>query len=164
MGFDGNDILEREKRIVDQKLKQEAVEEKKRRENLPWWFVALTFGFIALFIFYKIGLNEPVSSRAKETSTVSNGEQFISEQEFGNKWPFTIPSGTLSCLSNNINGYEKQFVAISYNGKTWAVNGSARGRDSYRPLEEIWKDNPDTPGAKFSMGEVIQKGLKLCGK
>lgn len=159
MGFDGDEIIEREKRRAAQKLKQEADAEKRRKNSVPWWQVALVFVGMALFIFYKIG--DENSGTTKATIETGSGH-YVSEQEYGAAWPFTIPSGTLNCTSKDVQGYQKQYVSITHNGKTWAVNGSARGNDDYRPLDEIWKNNPEDQNAKVPPSEIIQRGLKLC--
>jgi hypothetical protein len=85
-----------------------------------------------------------------------------SRTEYGDKWPYTIPEGTLNCEIRMAGGYKKQDVTISYNGKTYAINGSARSSGKYRPLEEIWRDDPRFAGSKIPDPGIIQKGLALC--
>lgn len=81
MGFDGNEILEHEKQMIARKLKQEANEEKKRRGYLPGWFVALAFGFIALFIYAQID-----SGGGTNKSAIAPGQHNITkEHHFGCK-------------------------------------------------------------------------------
>ncbi|MDQ3802462.1 MAG: YebY family protein [Acidobacteriota bacterium] len=53
-------------------------------------------------------------------------------------------------------------VIFTADGRTYAVNGIARGTKKYREVEEIWLDNPSIPGAKRDIGPIIERGLKLC--
>jgi hypothetical protein len=86
----------------------------------------------------------------------------VSRAEYGDKWPYTIPEGTLNCEVRMVSGYKKQDITISYNGKVYAINGSARSSRKYSPLEEIWKEGPRFPGSKIPDPGIIQKGLALC--
>ncbi len=89
----------------------------------------------------------------------------IHQKEFGDKWPFTVPSGTLECRE----GVEVVFVV---NGKTYAVNGAASGSRQYHDLIEIWKDDPelsilfknrpDLPKPKLSINAILDRGVALC--
>lgn len=126
--------------------------------------ILIFFGTCLLILFAISILSEKesdINDQKKQTSTADN---FISSEEYGNDWPFTIPSGTLNCVSNNVQGYQKYYVSISNDGNTWAVNGSARGKDTYRPIEEIWRNNPDSPGSKISANNIIKRGQALCNK
>ncbi len=121
-------------------------------------------GLMANFADYMHGRSrlQERNNASTNSNTDSNTGKYISAEEYGTDWPFTIQSGTLNCISNNIQGYKKHYVSISQNGNTWAVNGSAMGVGTYRPLEEIWKNNPDSPGAKIPVGDIIKRGLALC--
>lgn len=79
----------------------------------------------------------------------------VTKPEYGDKWPFTIPEGTIYCL-----GYKE--VVIKYEEKFYAVNGSAMGGNKYHPLTEIWRDNPQYPGGKIPPTGIIKRGLDLC--
>jgi hypothetical protein len=101
-------------------------------------------------------------TRAAESSktepALSPSEEKITKQEFGDKWPFTVGEGVLSCRGANGTGQ----VLFTANSKTYAVNGLARGTKMYASADEIWADNPFGPGPKKDIGPVIERGLKLC--
>lgn len=86
----------------------------------------------------------------------------ISRNEYGDNWPYTIPEGILNCEVRMAGGYKKLDVTLTYNGETYAINGSARGSAKYRPLEEIWKDDPRYPGSKVPDPGIVQRGTALC--
>ena len=89
------------------------------------------------------------------------GSIMITESEFGERWPFTISRGTLSCTPSGKFG----IVTFTANGKTYAVNGIAKGhakQNGWREIDEIWKVNPSFPGTKINMHPIIEKGLSLC--
>jgi len=86
----------------------------------------------------------------------------ISSQEYGDKWPYTIPDGLLECQTRIVAGYVKNDVTIRYNGRIYAINGSARGNHNFAPLAQIWKDNPAHPGSKIPDPGIIKRGLQLC--
>ena len=90
-------------------------------------------------------------------SVFANGLE-ISETEYGSKWPFTVSKGTLECRGI------KEVVFVN-EGKAYAINGKASSkvkRGIYRSLFEIWKPNPDIPGTKIPVTDVLQQGLRLC--
>ena len=53
-------------------------------------------------------------------------------------------------------------VILVDKGKAYALNGKASGSKKYRDLFEIWKENPEIPGTKIPVGDIISRGLKLC--
>jgi hypothetical protein len=113
---------------------------------------------IFLFIVFSITL---LASNANAKSIT------ISKENFGNSWPFTVSQGELSCSGNS--------VTFKANGKTYAVNGTAKSR-GYAPINEIWKDDEKMikilkesfpgedigPPPKINIGPIIDKGLSLC--
>jgi hypothetical protein len=79
----------------------------------------------------------------------------ISQAEYGDKWPFTVPSERLECVP-----YSK--VVFHAGGVSYAVNGLAMSDNRYREIRPIWKDNPEIPGTKINIGPVLDRGLALC--
>lgn len=73
-------------------------------------------------------------------------------------WPFTVGSGDVECRA----GLEIVFVsgddAYPLNGAA-SANAAARG---YRALEDIWRADPDTPGARISTAPMLRLGLDKC--
>lgn len=110
-------------------------------------------------------------------------EVTISKDQFGDKWPLLVSSGVVKCLTIG-NGS----VVFEAEGKTYAVNGTAKGaakRYGFHPIEDIWLDDPEffemarelaksenkpvneiikAMGAptKINIGPVLDSGLKLC--
>ena len=74
-----------------------------------------------------------------------------------NPWPFTVQSGTLICINDGVT-----FTAPD--GAVYAINGTALTEGKWRDIREsdIWADNPDAPGSKIDISEVIERGLALC--
>jgi len=90
------------------------------------------------------------------------GSAQVSQSDFGSNWPLTVSKGTLSCAPL---GGDLGIVTFSENGKTYAVNGLAKGRakqNGWRAIDEIWKANPSVPGTKINIGPLIDRGLSLC--
>ena len=98
------------------------------------------------------------SESSKTEKSLSPSEVKITKQEFGAKWPLTVDEGILACKGRGGVG-EVIFMA---NGKTYAVNGTAKSAKKYIPIDEIWADNPSVSGLKKDIGPIIERGLKLC--
>ena len=86
-------------------------------------------------------------------------QQFISEDEIGREWPFTVPFGIVSCRGIS----EVYFIAddrTSYPANGKAMSAQPDGPD----IRTIWRDVSPGAGAtgKVSMHPVIQTGLALC--
>jgi hypothetical protein len=81
--------------------------------------------------------------------------------EYGNKWAFTVDNGELDCIPN-VPGERSGDVILKTDQGTYAINGSAMGKGIYKDLEEIWRDDPNNPGAKISVSDVIDSGLDIC--
>lgn len=78
----------------------------------------------------------------------------VSKEEFGGEWPFTVDSGVVDCAGGQ--------AAIFITGeRSYQLNGVARSR-GYAPIDPIWRDNPDIPGIKVSVGNMIDLALKQC--
>ena len=81
----------------------------------------------------------------------------VTREMMKDQWPFSIASGVLVC--------EQESITLTANGKTYAVNGTAKTRGKnlgWRDAREIWQDNVALPGTKVSIGPLIAKGLRLC--
>ena len=112
--------------------------------------------------------HSPVSNKADSTPpatpsppanpTLSANETRITKQEFGDAWPFTVDEGILTCKGSGGLGA----VVFTANGKTYGVNGIARGMKKYDEIDQIWAPHQSIPGAKKDIGQIIQRGLSLC--
>lgn len=135
-------------------------------------FVTLAFVF-ALWLLFVLACNNanpnsgqtPTKNSTPQTKaspktepSLSSSEQKITKQEYGDAWAFTVDEGVLSCKGSNGIGE----VLFTANGKTYAVNGTAKGTKKYPPIDEIWSADPKIAGAKKNIGTFIEKGLKLC--
>lgn len=76
----------------------------------------------------------------------------ISAAEYSREWPFTVDEGVLRC--------EGSSVIFRAEGTDYAVNGTARSE--YPGIEPIWKKDPDVPGTRINIGDVLDRGLELC--
>jgi hypothetical protein len=101
--------------------------------------------------------NQPAPSVAP-VAPVKSGQ--VSEQQLGEQWPLTVPSGRVSCVLNS--GGRESVTFISPDGKEYALNGIAKGPGKFLPIEEIWKPDPTNPPAKKNIGVLIDAGLELC--
>jgi hypothetical protein len=67
-------------------------------------------------------------------------------------WPFTVASGTLACSG--------QAVTFTIAEGTYGLNDAAQRK--HPAPDPIWADDPDNPGSRIPLTEVIGKGLELC--
>lgn len=99
--------------------------------------------------------NTPTEVPPPTNTPLPQNETLITEEAYGDKWPFTVKQGVLSC--ENISE-----VILTVDGVSFAINGTAKSTKKYQPVEKIWADNPAIPGAKKSVGNIIKSGLALC--
>lgn len=88
------------------------------------------------------------------------GPQLISAEDYVDAWPFSVEEMHLSCYPGNA-----VVVADAETGVMYPLNGVASGKASalgLEPLANIWRDDPANPGAKVSIGPLIEQGLQLC--
>lgn len=87
-------------------------------------------------------------------------QDLISAEDYGDAWPFTFEEGYVACHAGNA-----LTVMDAESGRMYPLNGTAKGKAGalgLEPLEPVWRDNPDIPGTKVSVGPVIEQGLGLC--
>lgn len=131
--------------------------------------VQLTFlGFLVIFIYALVVTDGSGNSGSNATapntnstttpntsSTTPSNELRVSAADFGDDWPLTVQSGVLRCGRS-------MAVTFTHGGWEYAINGVARSREGFRPIQEIWQDNPEIPGTKKSIAPLIERGLELC--
>ena len=86
-------------------------------------------------------------------------QRFITADEFGREWPFTVSFGIVSCRGAG------EVYFTTEDRTTYTANGLARSARPNDPhVSAIWKDAPpSTPGGgKVSLHRVTQTGLGLC--
>ena len=91
----------------------------------------------------------------------------VTESEYGKKWPFTVSEGTILCETIPNQRPNIAILTFKVGSKEYALNGLAKARmekRGFKDIVEIWKDDPEIPGAKVSVGPMIARGLKLAEK
>lgn len=112
------------------------------------------------------GLNGRQSSDSKAESATTKPTPSdpraakVTQAEYGDRWPFTVPEGTVRCSGTAGAGA----VTFEAGGRTYAVNGTARTQKTFPDIDPIWRDSPNGLGLKVSIGPIIDKGLSLCPK
>jgi len=97
--------------------------------------------------------------------THAENQQKISKQQFGAKWPLSVPSGIVKCLPIG-----RGAVVFESQEKTYAVNGIAKGvaeKHGFSNIEEIWLDDPEfykvAEEAARVEGIPVEKAIELMG-
>lgn len=86
--------------------------------------------------------------------------KLISAEDFGDAWPFVPEEMHLQCLPG-----KAVVVTDPETGRMYGVNGAANAKArqlGLDPLEQVWAESAAIPGAKVSLGQVIELGIKLC--
>lgn len=101
-------------------------------------------------------------------AVINRHEVRITQGEYGDAWPFTVDSGVLAGNPTDLrlsNGTALAEVTFTAEGKTYYVNGTAKGTGRYAELDDIWARDASAPkelGLKKNMGPIIERGLKLA--
>lgn len=84
----------------------------------------------------------------------------VSQKDFGDAWPFSVEAGELGCYLTPRGARE---VVLKANGRTYALNGTARASDRYEDIQdaEIWMEDPEWPGLKMSLGPLLRLARPL---
>jgi hypothetical protein len=77
----------------------------------------------------------------------------VSRADFGDEWPLTVESGTLSCQAG------RAVVFLAPDGTAYGVNGTAA---NYEDIDPIWADSGVDYAPKKNIGPLIEAGLELC--
>ncbi len=94
------------------------------------------------------------TASAAALTQITPNQLLITQQDYGDNYPFTKEKGILSCKLGE--------VVFTVDGVPYAVNGTAQRTKENQPLENIWADNPAIPGTKKNVGGIISQGLALC--
>lgn len=104
-----------------------------------------------------------VSNTEESSLTLDDNQREIKKDSFSGEWALAVDGGILEC--------EDQAVSFTApDGQVYALNGFGqaysknKGLDwhSITPESEIWLDNPDIPGTKVSISNMLNAGLELC--
>ncbi|OOE76565.1 hypothetical protein BZG25_15545 [Salinivibrio sp. ML198] len=109
--------------------------------------------FIIMPLILIVGCSENQPEKTQVSKPVQSGMS-VSSETFGKEWPFTVNSGVLDCVKGSA-------AIFKVNGKSYQLNGVASSL-GFEPIDKIWKDNPETPGAKINTGPMISLALKQC--
>lgn len=96
-------------------------------------------------------------SAALALSACGNSDMEVSSNSYDGEWPFTVNSGVVKCINDN----GTKLAVFESEGTEYQLNGAAKSR-GYTDISTIWKDNPDIPGTKISVGPMIQLALSQC--
>jgi hypothetical protein len=96
---------------------------------------------------------------AKEQAAPDPGA--LAESDFPKgEWPLTVSEGVVRCEGSAGSG---SVIFRAPDGTDYAVNGTAKTVKQDLPeIEEIWKKDPDVPGARINISPVSDRGLELC--
>lgn len=107
----------------------------------------------------RVALSLAVAFVAIEIPSVHAGTISLSSKEYGDKWPFTVNSVTLSCRNT------AAVLIQTSNGTTYWLNGKASTQFKQLPSwREIAKPDPRySDGKKMTVpNDMIKRGLDLC--
>ena len=97
--------------------------------------------------------------------SVGEGSTKVTQAEYGDRWPFTVPEGVIDCIPRPEGGAGGD-VILAVGEDTYAGNGTARSKVRtrlYKDLAGIWRDQPAGNEGKVPIpDELIQKGLRIC--
>lgn len=100
--------------------------------------------------------SSPTSSQKSSSSgKIGPRSATLFAEDFGAAWPFTVDVVIL----RRYNIAAGDAVVVESTGVKYALNGTAL--TMFPPVDPIWRDNPDLPGTKISIADLIQRGLTL---
>ena len=85
----------------------------------------------------------------------------VSQEQFGDQWPLTVPKGSLSCTTLIGRG---KIVGFSVGGDHYILNANPDGLGGSLPLESIVRIEPTNPRVKMDIGVLVDEGVKLCAQ
>lgn len=97
----------------------------------------------------------------KGERTILTGRLCVSQKQFDEQWPLTVPRGSLHCGFHIGRG---KIVGFSVGGDHYILNKNpdSLGVGSSLPLESILRRNPTNPRTPMSIGVLMDEGVKLC--
>jgi hypothetical protein len=85
-------------------------------------------------------------------------ERAVSEKEFGEDWPFIVPSGTLACVWTP-GGREAEVIFISPDGKKYGLAARKKEYSHIYPILKRAKNSYDNVGNRKVL---VVAGVGLC--
>lgn len=117
----------------------------------------LALASVSALAFGVAGCSSASDSGSSDDASADPSSRMVSAADLSGSWPLTVGSGTLRCDGSGGTGE----VTFEGDGKVYAVNGLAK-QSGLPEIDAIWKDDPDAPGLKLDIGELLQAGLDLC--
>ena len=103
----------------------------------------------------EVAVGEAAWDRARRSR---NGQVMVRREDFGEAWPFTVESGTITCAPPHIIAFHAS------DGRVFGVNGVGIGK--HGKIDPIWADDPSSTGrelqVKRSIEPILALGLFLC--
>ncbi|MEG5170868.1 hypothetical protein [Microcoleus sp. B3-D7] len=95
------------------------------------------------------------------TGCVQKNGRPVSQEEFGQQWPLTVPRGTLLCVQRTFEA--PSVIFISPDNKKYALSGGAEISGGYLQIYSILKPAPPNSYYKVvDTGILIMEGYRLC--
>ena len=101
----------------------------------------------------------------------------VSQEDFGDEWPFTVSDGTLKCWPGLTAGTLAEaglgWYTFEHGGTTYSLNsvllGTVNGFHGWSDIQPIWKHDTrtTTPGApapyiRMDISEMVRLAMKQC--
>lgn len=107
--------------------------------------------------------DEKVQATVEVPSEVAKDPGLMVNTTFGDEWPLTVPYVVAHCEDITVSGRSLQVATVNdSDGKTYAVNGTAKDHGNFLDIDPIWASNTDVPGLKKDISPVIDAALALC--
>jgi hypothetical protein len=121
----------------------------------------IVLGVIFVAILWVVNQGNGDGTGATASPSATPGPGYITREEYGRDWPFSVPAGTLACYDGAAAGGGGR-INVTFtprgSGIEYGLNGSARDfgfPDLDRGIMPAW---PNTTG----LLDLIQRGLDLC--
>jgi hypothetical protein len=90
----------------------------------------------------------------------TNNKKHVSKGDYGQDWPFSVESGTVQCVGDELH------IIFKADGSTYALNEAAKSSGEYDDVEDIIRSDANYPGRKIMMdlSAIEFEGLKLCNR
>lgn len=77
----------------------------------------------------------------------------ITMKEYGKDWPFTHPEARLMC--------DGGISLVKIDGRKYGLTHKAQEK-GYPPIDSVWREDPEVPGSKIWLGDIIAKAREHC--
>jgi Protein of unknown function (DUF2511) len=148
---DGGASATREAEIPSAEGNEVQVARRRRLRSPGWAGAAGAWSVVLVVVACVVALHRPAS-------LMGAPELQISRAEYGPKWPFTVPSGTLICAGSD---YEVWFRASD--GTRYALSGTAMSHSFLTPRAESIRTGTTTR-VWYRVVPILSQGMRLCGR